>query len=179
MTSFPGGPCCWGWNEFLEAEPHHHLCDCSTPNLQRISGKIMMEWFTQSVKGKAVSRETPSLLFCVGQHSALEAIQRRLRQSERLLAYLDDVFLVSQPDRARDAYNVAEKESWTHVKIHIHAGRTHMWNRSGRMTEGCDELQRRAVLHDPTAQVFGGGLLSPRGSRGSKCWSVFCVMQIS
>ena len=62
------------------------------------------------------------LLFCVGQHSALEAIQRRLRQSERLLACLDDVCLVSQLDRARDAHNVAEQVLWTHAKIRIHAG---------------------------------------------------------
>ena len=91
-------------------------------------------------------------LFCVGQHSALEAIQRC--QSERLLAYLDDVCLVSQPERARDAHTVAEQELWTHTKIRIHAGNTHMWNRSGRMLEGCDELQGRAVLHDPTAQAW-------------------------
>ena len=102
------------------------------------------------------------LLFCVGQHSALEAIQRRLRQSERLLAYLDDVCLVSQPDRARDAHNVAEQELWTHAKIRIHAGKTHMWNKSGRMPEGCDELHRRAVLHDPTAQVWRGSDLPTR-----------------
>ena len=61
---FPGGPCCWGWNEFLEAEQHHHLCDCSTPNRQRTSGKMMTEWFTQFFMGKAVSRETPSCHSC-------------------------------------------------------------------------------------------------------------------
>ena len=47
MTPSPGGPCCWGWNELLEAEPHHQLCDCSTPNRQRTSGKMVTEWFTQ------------------------------------------------------------------------------------------------------------------------------------
>ena len=52
--------CCWGWNEFLEVEPHHHSCVYFTLNRQRTSGKMMTEWFTQSVKGKAVSRETPS-----------------------------------------------------------------------------------------------------------------------
>ena len=41
------------------------------------------------------------LLSCVGQHSALEAIQRRLYQSEQLLACLDDVCLVLQPDTGR------------------------------------------------------------------------------
>ena len=90
-----------------------------------------------------------------------------LRQSERLLAYLEDVCLVSQPDRARDAHNVAEQELWTHAKIRIHAGKTHKWNRSGRMPEGCDELQGRAVLHDRTAQVWKGSAL-PTRERGIK-----------
>ena len=30
------------------------------------------------------------------------------------------------------------------------------WDRSGRMPEGSDELQRRAVLHDPTTHVWRG-----------------------
>ena len=41
-------------------------------------------------------------------------------------------------------------------------GKTHMWNRSGRMPEGSDELQRRALLHDPTAQVWRGSDLPTR-----------------
>ena len=166
-----------GWNEFLEVEPHHHLCVCSTLNHQRTFGKMMTEWFTQSIKGKAVSGEFRSmpLLFCVSQHSALEAIQRRLRQNERLLANLDDGVSGVTADRARDAHNVAEQELWTHAKIRIHAGKTHMWNRSGRMPEGSDEL---VVLFDPTAWVWRGSD-PPRETRGSKCWGVLWVMRTS
>ena len=45
---------------------------------------------------------------------------------------------------------------WVHSKIRVHSGKTHVWNRSGRMLPACDELQRRAVLQDPTAQVWTG-----------------------
>ena len=78
---------------------------------------------------------------------------------------------VSQPDKARDVHNVAEQELWTHAKIRIHAGKTHMWNRSGRMPERSDELQRRAVLHDPTAHVWRGSDL-PTQDQGIKVLGV-------
>ena len=65
---------------------------------------------------------------------------------------------------------MAEQELWTHAKTRIHAGRTHMWNRSGRMPEGCDELQRRAVLHDPTAQVMSlSALPREQGTKVLEC----------
>ena len=114
------------------------------------------------------------LLFCVGQHSALEAIQRRLRQSERLLAHLD----VSQPDRARDAHNVAEQELWTHANIRVHAGKTHMWNRSVAGPRGAMSCsgKRCCMIRQHKS---GGGPLSPRGSRGPKCCGVLWVMRTS
>ena len=39
------------------------------------------------------------LLFCLGQHAALEAIQREMKPNEKLFAFLDDLCLVSKPDR--------------------------------------------------------------------------------
>ena len=38
------------------------------------------------------------LLFSLGQHGALEAVQRSLRDGERMLAYLDDIYIVTSPD---------------------------------------------------------------------------------
>ena len=38
------------------------------------------------------------LLFALGQHAALEAVQRQLRVGERLFAYHDDIYVVSPPD---------------------------------------------------------------------------------
>ena len=39
------------------------------------------------------------LLFSMGQHRALQAAQEQLRQQERLMVFLDDVYTVSQPKR--------------------------------------------------------------------------------
>ena len=61
--TFSRRACCWGWNEFLEAEPHHHLCDCSVPNRQYIweDDDGVVHTIRQ---GEAVSRETPLCHYC-------------------------------------------------------------------------------------------------------------------
>ena len=46
---------------------------------------------TKNTRGRA--------LFFLGQDGALEAIQARLRPSERLMAFLDDIWCVSSPER--------------------------------------------------------------------------------
>ena len=67
------------------------------------------------------------LLFCVGQHAALEAIQRGLNPNEKLLAFLDDVYFASKPQRVGRLHNSAQEELWTHCRIRVHAGKTHVW----------------------------------------------------
>ena len=42
------------------------------------------------------------LLFSLGQHASLEALQRRMRPTERLMAYLDDIYFASRPERVGD-----------------------------------------------------------------------------
>ena len=96
------------------------------------------------------------ILFSVGQHAALEATQRRLRRDERLFAFLDDIYLVSKPERVGEVHSVLERELWVHAKIRIHSGKTHERIRSGCTPPVCDELQRRAIQQDPTAQVWTG-----------------------
>ena len=39
------------------------------------------------------------MLFSLGEHTALEAIQWRLADGEKLLAYLDDVTVICRPER--------------------------------------------------------------------------------
>ena len=106
---------------------------CSEPSA---SGKMMVEWFTQSFKGKAESREKRFNGGCV-------------RVNDFSRTSMTCVWCHS-----RTGHGTHKQELWTNAKIRIHAGKTHMWNRSGRMPEGCGELQRRAVLHDLTAQVW-------------------------
>ena len=41
------------------------------------------------------------LLFCIGQHPALAAVAKELREGEKLFACLDDLHIICQPDRGR------------------------------------------------------------------------------
>ena len=89
------------------------------------------------------------LLFSVGQHAALEAIQRRLFPTEKLLAFLDDIYVVSRPERVGDVVASADHQLWTHARIRVHGGKIHVWNRAGTKPEACDVLQQRAEALDP------------------------------
>ena len=50
------------------------------------------------------------LLFALGQHSALVAAAERLRDGERLMAFLDDTYIVCAPDRVGRAFSTVEQE---------------------------------------------------------------------
>ena len=44
------------------------------------------------------------MLFSLGQHAALMAVAARLRDGVRLLAFLDDLFIVTSPDRTVEVH---------------------------------------------------------------------------
>ena len=64
------------------------------------------------------------LLFSLGQHSALQAVQGQLQEEERLTAFLDDVYVVSQPERVGAIYAVLQEELFTRTGIRVHGGKT-------------------------------------------------------
>ena len=97
------------------------------------------------------------LLFSLGQHSALEAVNSRLQEDDKLMAFLDDVYVVyPRPDSVLHSYTALEEELWTHAGIRINGGKTRVWNRSGSQPRGCDILQRIAIQSDPDAVVWRG-----------------------
>ena len=53
-------------------------------------------------------------LYSLGQHAALEAVKRRLQPQEELFAYLDDVYVLCKPERARAVFDTLEEELFTH-----------------------------------------------------------------
>ena len=61
-------------------------------------------------------------------------------EEEHLLAFLDDVFIVSEPDRTRSGYNTLGDELSTRAGIHLHAGKTRVWNQEGVCPPGVEEL---------------------------------------
>ena len=59
------------------------------------------------------------LLFAVGQHHALDTVSRSLREDEKLLAYLDDIYFCCEPDRVGEVYTVVQ-EALTNPRRHQH-----------------------------------------------------------
>ena len=72
-------------------------------------------------------------LFALGLHVALVAVQAGLLPSERLFAFLDDIFVVCSPDRVADVHASLQAELWRHARIQVHQGKTQLWNRDGQI----------------------------------------------
>ena len=84
-----------------------------------------------------------------GQHASLEALQRRMRPKEMLMACRDDIYFASKPERVGDVVAASVQELWAHARIRVHGGKTHIWNRDE--TPG-----RQAEETDPDARVWRG-----------------------
>ena len=96
------------------------------------------------------------MLFSLGKHAALTAIAERLEDGERLLAFLDDLHVVTTPLRAVAVHEVLREELWRHAKISVHHGKTCIWNRGGVVPDRCDELEAAARAVNPRARVWRG-----------------------
>ena len=70
----------------------------------------------QGEGGEQIDAMMP-LLFSLGQHNALHAVQERLLPNERLFAFLDDVYVVCLPDRVAAIHMLLENVLWVHARI--------------------------------------------------------------
>ena len=93
--------------------------------------------------------------FALGQHASLCAIDEGLAEGERLMAFLDDVYISTSPEGLQQAYGGAERV-WRHVRIRVHEGKTQVWNSGGVRPEFCDVLERIAQIADPEVRVWKG-----------------------
>ena len=98
------------------------------------------------------------LLFSLGQHPALQRVQSQLREGEYLLAFLDDIYTVTTPERACEVHGFVKEALWSQAGIRVHQGKTQVWNQAGVEPPGCHRLQAEAVLSDPRAVVWRGPL---------------------
>ena len=71
------------------------------------------------------------LLFCLAVHNALTAIQDQLRPGEHVFAFLDDIYVVSLPERTRAIFNLVAEKLGEGAGVELHAGKTRVWNRAG------------------------------------------------
>ena len=106
------------------------------------------------------------LLFSLGKHPALEAIQRRLRGNEKVVAFLDDIVVVCSADWVVAVEAILREELKRHAHIDVHLGKTQEWNRGGVAPRGIEELVRVARLVKPDAIVWKGDPSLPRELQG-------------
>ena len=70
-------------------------------------------------------------LYALGQHDTLVAADEQLRPGECLAAFLDDVYLVTTPSRAREALDVVTSSIETRAGVTANLGKTRVYNRDG------------------------------------------------
>ena len=102
------------------------------------------------------------LLFALGQHVALRAVQSRLNATESLFAFHDDVHVATTPDRVGEVYIALATELYTHSRIRLNGGETQVWNAASVRPTACDYLERIAQAEDPDARVWRGSDLPTR-----------------
>ena len=78
------------------------------------------------------------LWFCLGQKEALQSVQRQLEDGERLFAFLDDVYVVTRPERVGEVYRILEEA----LRFSRASASTTAKRRSGTSPE---RVQRRAT----------------------------------
>ena len=62
-------------------------------------------------------------LFCLGQHEALRASQEQLREGEHLLAFMDDIYMVTLPDRVGPVCVCESPREPPRPRLHSHSQR--------------------------------------------------------
>ena len=90
------------------------------------------------------------MLFSLGMHPPVRADQARLRPSERISAFLDDVCVVCFPERVQTVVNILAAELWNHAHIQVHDGKTQT------RLHPQNHFTTRARIQDLNAVVWGG-----------------------
>ena len=57
----------------------------------------------------------------------LEEVQSRLRHGDFVIAYLDDIYIVCDPEHTRDSYDVVKEVLLRRCHIDINMGRLAAW----------------------------------------------------
>ena len=106
-------------------------------------------------------------LYALAQHQALESASRQLEPGECLAAYLDDIYIVVPPHRARPAYDVVAAELQRHAGVAPNPTKTRAYNgQGGPAPEGIRELgpdvwRGHRPLHEQGLLTLGTPIGSP------------------
>ena len=146
LVAMPGGSAALPFVRLFYGQPSRYLWEDEDGDVHHIY---------QGEGGEQGDALMP-LLFSLGQHAALEAVRRRLRVDERLFAFLDDIYVTTTPGRVGTVHNILQQELYRHSRIHIHVGKTQVWNAAGIRPPACDQLEQLARVSDPEARVWKG-----------------------
>ena len=112
------------------------------------------------------------MLFSLGQHRALAAVNAELKEGEKLMAFLDDVYVCAPPERIGDAHAALSNHLSTKAGICRHHGKTKIWNSQGEKPECVDDLVREARRVKPEAVVWRGDPELPETKQGLRVLGV-------
>ena len=58
-------------------------------------------------------------LFALGQHPALAEVQSSLQHGEAVFAFLDDIYIICEPDRVVFLFRLVQEALWRHARIDV------------------------------------------------------------
>ena len=128
------------------------------------------DWLSSRVGGCPLKRPCACACSSALLRIPLRGATDHLREGEKIFAFLDDVSLVCTPDRVLEVFRIVENALWTHSKISVDCGKTHLWNRIGVTPTGSEELTRAAGEEHPQAVVWRGDQCLPVEQQGSPFW---------
>ena len=79
-------------------------------------------------------------------HAALTAVQARLRSTDQLVAFLDDVYVRGPSEHTASQFHIVCEALLRHANICVHLGKTRAWNSAGEEPPGL----LSALPPDPT-----------------------------
>ena len=101
-------------------------------------------------------------MFSLALHTALTSISPHLQPGETLLAYLDDLYVVSPPHRTVPIFNLLQANLDAHAGISLHLGKTRVWNAAGEEPTDIHLLQPTP----PAAPIWTGNWALPTNAQG-------------
>ena len=98
-------------------------------------------------------------LYSLGQHPALQAVQELLQDDEYLLAFLDDVYFVCQPERVQVLFAAVSEALAVQAGVQVNHGKTRVWNAAGIAPPGVEHLgDGKAWVGDHALPTHAQGL---------------------
>ena len=95
-------------------------------------------------------------LFCLGLHNAFKEANDQFLPGESIVAYPNDIYLVTEADRTLAVYEIENQAIHNHTKVQSNFGKTECWSKAGDGTPpGLD------VLNAPSP-VWKGNLRSDK-----------------